>query len=68
MLKWLSYQAAWKVLSDNLEAAVSEGRAARDLLKSKRQEIDSVQLVITKVKNAMSVEDIDGRVSTHSII
>lgn len=65
-LKWLSEQAAWKVLSDNLEAAVSDGRAARDLLKAKRQEIDSVQSVITKVKNAMSVEDIDGRVSTHS--
>lgn len=55
-------RAAWKVLSDNLEAAVSEGRAARDLLKSKRLEIDSVQSVITKVKNAMSVEDIDGRI------
>jgi len=52
------------VLSDNLEAAVSEGRAARDLLRSKRQEIDSVQSVITKVKNAMSIGDIDGRVST----
>ncbi|XP_038898868.1 probable GPI-anchored adhesin-like protein PGA55 [Benincasa hispida] len=55
-------RAAWKVLSDDLEAAVSEGRAARDLLKSKRLEIDSVQSVITKVKNAMSVEDIDGRI------
>ncbi|XP_022940629.1 uncharacterized protein LOC111446165 isoform X2 [Cucurbita moschata] len=55
-------RAAWKVLSDNLEAAVSEGRAARDLLRSKRQEIDSVQSVITKVKNAMSIGDIDGRV------
>ncbi|KAL0545314.1 hypothetical protein IC582_015192 [Cucumis melo] len=55
-------RAAWKVLSDNLEAAVTEGRAARDLLKSKRLEIDSVQSVITKVKNAMSVEDIDGRI------
>ncbi|XP_022982000.1 uncharacterized protein LOC111480984 [Cucurbita maxima] len=62
-------RAAWKVLSDNLEAAVSEGRAARDLLKSKRQEIDSVQSVITKVKNAMSIGDIDGRVRSieHSI-
>ncbi|KAG6591185.1 Proton pump-interactor 1, partial [Cucurbita argyrosperma subsp. sororia] len=55
-------RAACKVLSDNLEAAMSEGRAARDLLKSKRLEIDSVQSVITKVKNAMSVEDIDGRI------
>lgn len=44
------------------ESVKSEERAVRDLFKSKRQEMDSVQSVINKVKNAMSIEDIDNRI------
>ncbi|KAJ4702371.1 Proton pump-interactor 1 [Melia azedarach] len=55
-------RATYKKYSESLEAALAEERAARDLLKSKRQEIDSLQSMITKVKNAISVEDIDGRI------
>ncbi|XP_024990326.1 uncharacterized protein LOC112524635 isoform X2 [Cynara cardunculus var. scolymus] len=39
-----------------------EETAARRLVRLKRQEIDSVQSVINRVKNAMSVKDIDGRI------
>uniref|UniRef100_A0A5B6YGL3 Putative microtubule-associated protein futsch isoform X1 n=1 Tax=Davidia involucrata TaxID=16924 RepID=A0A5B6YGL3_DAVIN len=46
----------------NYEAAKSEERAARGSVKSKRQEIDSVQFVINRAKNAISVEDIDGKI------
>ncbi|XP_031270104.1 axoneme-associated protein mst101(2) [Pistacia vera] len=52
----------YKKYGDNIEAAVLEEKAARELLKSKRQEIDSLQAIINKVKNAISVEDIDGRI------
>lgn len=62
-MKFFRDQATYKKYSESLEAALAEERAARDLLKSKRQEIDSLQSMITKVKNAISVEDIDGRVS-----
>lgn len=50
-----------------VQSALMEERAARDSVKSKRQEMDSVQLMINKVKNAIAVEDIDGRVTTHSL-
>jgi hypothetical protein len=43
---------------------VSEEKAARNLLRSKRQEMDSAQSEINRVKNAISVEDIDVRVHT----
>ncbi|KAJ9673205.1 hypothetical protein PVL29_023047 [Vitis rotundifolia] len=55
-------RAVCKEYSENFEGALSEERAARDLLKSKFQEMDSVQSVINRVKNAMSVKDIDGRI------
>lgn len=55
-------QATLKEYADKVQACLTEDRAARDSVKSKRQEMDSVQFVINKVKNAMSVEDIDGRV------
>ncbi|GLT35310.1 hypothetical protein SLA2020_097770 [Shorea laevis] len=48
-------RATCKELSDNFEDALSQERAARELLKSKRQEIDSLQ-------SAISIEDIDGRI------
>ena len=56
-------QATCKEYFDNFEAARSEERAARDLFKAKRQEMDTLQLMINKVKNAMSVEDMDSKVS-----
>jgi hypothetical protein len=43
---------------------MSEEKAARNLLRSKRQEMDSAQSEINRVKNAISVEDIYGRVLT----
>ncbi|KAH7566964.1 hypothetical protein JRO89_XS07G0001300 [Xanthoceras sorbifolium] len=55
-------RATFKENGENLEAAILEEKAAREMLKSKRQEIDSLQSVINKVKNAISVEDIDGRI------
>ncbi|XP_044509953.1 trichohyalin-like isoform X2 [Mangifera indica] len=51
-----------KKYGDSIEVAVLEEKAARELLKSKRQEIDSLQVMINKVKNAISIEDIDGRI------
>ncbi|KAK2988168.1 hypothetical protein RJ640_020650 [Escallonia rubra] len=53
-----------QALGESFEAAKSEERAARRSVKLKRQEIDSVQSVINRVKNAISVEDIDGRIHT----
>ncbi|PON35516.1 hypothetical protein PanWU01x14_336050 [Parasponia andersonii] len=47
---------------DKIQASLTEERAAKDSLKSKRQEVDSAQSVINKVKNAKLVEEIDGRI------
>lgn len=58
-------QANCQAHGDMYEVAKSEERAARRLVRLKRQEIDSAQSVINKVKNAMSVEDIDSRVIIH---
>ncbi|KAL2505925.1 CAP-Gly domain-containing linker protein 1 [Abeliophyllum distichum] len=44
------------------EAVKLEDRAARKLVRSKRLEIDSLQSVINRAKNAMSIEDIDSRI------
>ncbi|XP_034215175.1 apical junction molecule isoform X4 [Prunus dulcis] len=55
-------RATCKEYFDNFEAARSEERAARDLFKAKRQEMDTLQLMINKVKNAMSVEDMDSKI------
>lgn len=41
---------------------MSKARTSKRSVKSKRAEIDSLQSVINKVKNAISVEDIDARV------
>lgn len=43
--------------------ASAEERSARDSLKSKWQEIDTVQSIVNKVKNAVSIDDIDNRVN-----
>ncbi|XP_062105326.1 uncharacterized protein LOC133816979 [Humulus lupulus] len=55
-------RAALKDYSDKVQALLTEERAARDLFKSKRQEMDSALSEINKVKNALSVGDIDGRI------
>ncbi|KAF4347493.1 hypothetical protein F8388_010221 [Cannabis sativa] len=55
-------RAALKDYSDKVQALLKEERAARDLFKSKRQEMDSAVSEINKVKNALSVGDIDGRI------
>ncbi|KAK3029004.1 hypothetical protein RJ639_038207 [Escallonia herrerae] len=62
--RMLLQQANCQALCESFEAAKSEERAARRSVKLKRQEIDSVQSVINRVKNAISVEDIDGRIHT----
>ncbi|GMJ05101.1 hypothetical protein HRI_004179300 [Hibiscus trionum] len=48
-------RAICKKYSDNVEAAISQERAIRDLQRSKRQEIDSIQ-------SMMSIEDIDAKI------
>lgn len=55
-------RAIVKEYADKVQASLTEERAARDLFKSKRQEFDSVQSVIIKVKNAESVEDIHAKI------
>jgi uncharacterized coiled-coil DUF342 family protein len=55
-------RATCQAVNDGLEAAKSEERAARRLVRLKRVEIDAAQSVINKVKNAISVEDIDNRI------
>ncbi|XP_042992478.1 calponin homology domain-containing protein DDB_G0272472-like isoform X1 [Carya illinoinensis] len=51
-----------KEYGDNLEATLLEEEAARDLLKSKRKEMDSAQSVINRLKNVIFVKGIDGRI------
>uniref|UniRef100_A0A7N0VCN4 Ubiquitin-activating enzyme SCCH domain-containing protein n=1 Tax=Kalanchoe fedtschenkoi TaxID=63787 RepID=A0A7N0VCN4_KALFE len=55
-------KAVCQEFSDDLEAAKLEEKVARDNLKAKRREIDVVQVVIDKVNNAMTVEDIAGSI------
>ncbi|KAI4390032.1 hypothetical protein MLD38_002187 [Melastoma candidum] len=58
-----------KESSEKFGAAVLEEKAARELLKSKRQDVDLVQNEINKVKNAMSLSEIDAEICgmEHSI-
>ncbi|XP_076919530.1 uncharacterized protein LOC143580373 [Bidens hawaiensis] len=51
-----------KVYNQEFEAAKQKEIAARRVVKAKRQEIEAVQAVINRWKNAMSVEDIDSRI------
>ncbi|KAJ0725418.1 hypothetical protein HanPI659440_Chr12g0458481 [Helianthus annuus] len=55
-------RASLKAHNEAFNAAKTEETAARRLVRLKRQEIDAVQVVINRLKNAMSVEDIDGRI------
>ncbi|PSS17188.1 Proton pump-interactor like [Actinidia chinensis var. chinensis] len=57
-------KATCQLLENKREAAKSDLRAARRLVKWKRQEIDSVQFVINRVKNASTVEDMDVRINS----
>ncbi|GFS38168.1 hypothetical protein Acr_00g0056100 [Actinidia rufa] len=57
-------RATCQLLENKREAAKSDLRAARRLVKLKRQEIDSVQFVINRVKNASTVEDMDVRINS----
>ncbi|PSS19891.1 Proton pump-interactor like [Actinidia chinensis var. chinensis] len=57
-------RATCQLLENKREAAKSDLRAARRLVKLKRQEIDSVQFVINRVKNAITVEDMDVRINS----
>lgn len=41
-----------------------EERAARDAVIAKRRELDSIQLVINRMRNATSIEEIEERVIT----
>lgn len=41
---------------------MAEERSARKAMHSKRQEIDALQSVISRVKSAASVDDIDSKV------
>ncbi|OVA00710.1 hypothetical protein BVC80_9085g130 [Macleaya cordata] len=57
-----SEKATCSEYRDKFEAARSDERAARDLLNAKRQEIDSVQSVINRMKNATSIDEIGDRI------
>ncbi|KAL1815871.1 hypothetical protein ACET3Z_018445 [Daucus carota] len=56
-------RASLQSLRDEFEATKSDERAARRLVKLKRQEIDSVQDKINRVKNSVSVMDITNRIA-----
>ncbi|KAH6795284.1 hypothetical protein C2S51_036270 [Perilla frutescens var. frutescens] len=55
-------QANSQIHGIDYEYAKGEGRSARKLVRSKRTEIDSLQSVINKAKNALSIEDIDSQI------
>ncbi|KAL5056633.1 hypothetical protein RYX36_037315, partial [Vicia faba] len=55
-------KASCKEYGQEFRAAVQVERAARDLLKSKRQEMDSVQSTMNRLNNAISVGDIDSKI------
>ncbi|CAJ1932876.1 unnamed protein product [Sphenostylis stenocarpa] len=58
----LTIKARCKDCDQEVKAAIAAHRAARDLLKSKRQEMDSVQTTMNRLNNAISVGDIDGKI------
>ncbi|KAI4339983.1 hypothetical protein MLD38_024865 [Melastoma candidum] len=64
-----SKKSIYKESSEKFGAAVLEEKAARGLLKSKRQDVDLVQNEINKVKNAMSLGEIEAEICgmEHSI-
>ncbi|KAJ1394960.1 hypothetical protein SESBI_33785 [Sesbania bispinosa] len=55
-------KAICKEYDQDVRAAISAERAARDLLRSKRQEMDSVQYILNRLNNALSIGDIDDKI------
>ncbi|XP_010477353.1 PREDICTED: titin homolog [Camelina sativa] len=55
-------RAIFKDYDISYKAAMAEERSARKAMHSKRQEIEALQSVISRVKSAASVDDIDARV------
>ncbi|XP_051124586.1 uncharacterized protein LOC127246952 isoform X2 [Andrographis paniculata] len=55
-------RASSQIHGVDYEFAKGEGRSARKLVRSKRIEIDSLQTMINKAKNALSIEDIDSQI------
>lgn len=55
-------RASKEQLIERLRAARQEERAFRDAIKSKRQEMEPVQLTLNRVKNATSVEEFDEKI------
>ncbi|KAJ1440339.1 putative plectin-like [Sesbania bispinosa] len=55
-------KAICKEYDQDVRAAISAERAARDLLRSKRQEMDSVQYTLNRLNNAISIGDIDDKI------
>ncbi|MED6172569.1 hypothetical protein PIB30_051235 [Stylosanthes scabra] len=55
-------RAICKEYNQEFRAAMTAERAARDLLKSKRQEMDLIQATMNRLNNAISVGDIDGKI------
>ncbi|KAG1358984.1 titin [Cocos nucifera] len=47
---------------ENLETAKAKEKAARGAYSAKRQEIESVQSMLNKIKNATSIEEIDNKI------
>ncbi|CAH8389963.1 unnamed protein product [Eruca vesicaria subsp. sativa] len=56
-------RATCKEYDISYKAAMAEERTARKAMHSKRQEIEALQSVISRVKSAASVDDIDSRVN-----
>ncbi|KAJ0257499.1 Calponin-like domain protein [Hirschfeldia incana] len=56
-------RATCKDYDISYKAAMAEERSARKAMHSKRQEIDALQSVISRVKSAASVDDIDSKVN-----
>jgi len=57
-----AYQGAIIQLKSVLEDAKSEERAARELVRAKKREIDSSQSLVNLAKNAITVEDVQAQV------
>ncbi|KAL6493319.1 hypothetical protein OROGR_033078 [Orobanche gracilis] len=55
-------RASTQIHGIDYEYAKGEGRNARKLVRSKRLEIDSLQSLINKAKNALSIKDIDSQI------
>ncbi|KAF5794420.1 hypothetical protein HanXRQr2_Chr08g0327881 [Helianthus annuus] len=61
-VKLLKKRDMLMAFNDEYDLVKRDEIAARRAVKAKRQEIDSVQAIINRWKNAMSVEDIDARI------